>query len=128
MGIFGYVFVTAMVFGGYVLHGGNLMIMVQPTEYMVIFGAALGATFVMVPLSTWKSMVGMCIKALTGGGPGKKDYLDLLTMLFKLFQIFRKNGPQAVEKHIEDPKNSDIFKENPAFLKNHHAVLDPVRC
>ena len=41
---------------------------------------------------------------------------------FQLFQIFRKDGPQAVEKHIEEPDSSEIFKLYPAFLKNHHAV------
>jgi chemotaxis protein MotA len=64
----------------------------------------------------------MVIHALTGGGPSKKDYLDLLQLMFRLFQLFRKDGPQAVEKHIEEPKNSDIFKAYPSFMKNHHAV------
>ena len=43
-------------------------------------------------------------------------------MLFQLFQIFRKDGPQAVERHIEEPEKSEIFKQYPSFLKNHHAV------
>lgn len=64
----------------------------------------------------------LAIKSLVGKSPGKKDYLELLQMLFQLFQIFRKDGPQAVEKHIEEPNSSEIFKAYPAFLKNHHAV------
>ncbi len=122
MGIVGYIVVLGMVFGGYVLHGGQLRIMWQPTEYMVIFGAAAGAILVMSPMSVVKMMVSMSIKALVGGGITKQNYLDLLQLLFRLFQVFRKDGPQAVEKHIEDPMNSEIFKSYPSFLKNHHAV------
>jgi chemotaxis protein MotA len=122
MGLIGFVTVLGMVFGGFVLHGGKMAIMFQPTEYMVIFGAGLGGALVMAPFSSFKMMISKAIAALMGGGPNKTNYLDLLTMMFRLFQIFRKNGPQAVEKHIEDPKNSDIFQSNPSFLKNHHAV------
>lgn len=122
MGIGGIVFVFAMVFGAFVLHGGQLRIFWQPTEYMVIFGSAIGAAIISAPMSSLKAAIKMVIHALTGGGPSKKDYVDLLQLMFRLFQIFRKDGPQAVEKHIEEPKNSDIFKAYPSFMKNHHAV------
>jgi chemotaxis protein MotA len=39
-----------------------------------------------------------------------------------LFQVFRKEGPQGIEKHIENPEQSDIFKAYPSVTKNHHAV------
>jgi chemotaxis protein MotA len=64
----------------------------------------------------------MAMKAWLGKTPQKKEYLELLQMLFQLFQIFRKDGPQAVERHIEEPEKSEIFKQYPTFLKNHHAV------
>lgn len=122
MGIVGIVFVFAMVLGGFVAHGGKVHILIQPTEIVIIFGAAIGAAIISAPISTIKLTVKQVIHALTGGGPGKKDYLELIQMLYRLFQIFRKDGPQAIEKHIEDPKNSDIFKSYPTFMKNHHAV------
>lgn len=122
MGIVGLIVVFGMVFGGYVMHGGQMRVMWQPTEYIVIFGGALGAVIISSPISSIKMMVGMTIKALVGSGLKKSDYLDLLQMMYRLFQVFRKDGPQAVEKHIEDPMNSEIFKAYPTFLKNHHAV------
>jgi chemotaxis protein MotA len=45
-----------------------------------------------------------------------------LQLLFQIFQLFRKDGPQAVEKHIENPEKSEIFSAYPSFLHNHHAV------
>jgi chemotaxis protein MotA len=122
MGIVGILVVLVCVFGGYMLAGGHLHIVFQPFEFMIIFGAALGGYIIGNPMGTIKMGIAKAIHALIGKGPSKKDYVELLQMLFQLFQIFRKDGPQAVEKHIEEPNSSEIFKAYPAFLKNHHAV------
>ncbi len=122
MGIVGIVVVLVCVFGGFLLSGGHLHVVWQPFEFMIILGASLGGFIIANTVNTMKTAVGMAIKALVGKGPNRKDYLELLQMLFQLFQIFRKDGPQAVEKHIEEPDSSEIFKAYPAFLKNHHAV------
>lgn len=122
MGIVGALIVLVGVFGGYVLAGGHLHVVFQPFEVMIIFGAAIGGLIIGNPMSTVKMSVSKAIHAITGGGPGKKDYVEVLQLLFQLFQIFRKDGPQAVEKHIEEPNSSEIFKLYPSFLKNHHAV------
>lgn len=122
MGIFGMIFVLAMVLGGYVLHHGKLHVLMQPVEVMIICGAAVGAMFVMAPIPTIMTSVKMAIRALTSTGINKKQYTELLAMLFQIFQTFRKDGPQAVEAHVENPANSEIFKKSTFFLKNHHAV------
>jgi chemotaxis protein MotA len=122
MGFVGAIVVLVCVFGGYVLAGGHLHVVFQPFEVMIIFGAALGGFIIGNPMSTVKMAFGKALHAMMGKGPSKKDYLELLQLLFQLFQIFRKDGPQAVEKHIEEPNSSEIFKLYPAFLKNHHAV------
>lgn len=122
MGFVGILIVIICVFGGYMAAGGHLHTVWQPFEIIIIFGAAAGGFVIGNPVGTLKMAVSRAIKGLTAKGPSKKDYLELLQMLFQLFQIFRKDGPQAVEKHIEEPNSSEIFKAYPAFLKNHHAV------
>lgn len=122
MGIVGMIIVFVCVLGGYVLHHGKVHVLMQPVELLIIGGAALGGMIVGNTMSTIKLAFKMVFKAWLGKGPGKQDYLDLLQMMFQLFQIFRKDGPQAVERHIEDPEKSEIFKGYPSFLKNHHAV------
>lgn len=122
MGFVGILVVIVCVFGGYLLAGGHLHTVWQPFEVMIIFGAAAGGFIIGNPIGTIKMAIKLSIHALTAKGPGKKDYTELLQMLFQLFQIFRKDGPQAVEKHIEEPNSSEIFKAYPKFLKNHHAV------
>ncbi|MCB0420411.1 MAG: flagellar motor stator protein MotA [Bdellovibrionales bacterium] len=122
MGFVGILIVIGGVFGGYLAAGGHLAVIWQPFEVVIIFGAAIGGMVIANPVPTIKTTIAMGIGALTSTGVSKQDYLDLLQMLFQLFQIFRKDGPQAVEKHIEEPHSSEIFKAYPKFLKNHHAV------
>ena len=122
MGFVGIIVVIVSVFGGFMLAGGHLHIIFQPFEMMIIFGAALGNYLIGNPMSTVKLGFKKAIHAIIGKGPSRKDFLELLQLMFQLFQIFRKDGPQAVEKHIEEPNSSEIFKMYPSFLKNHHAV------
>lgn len=122
MGFVGILIVIVTVFGGYMGAGGHIHVVFQPFEFLIIGGAALGGFIIANPMGTIKMSVKLAIKGLTSKGPGKKDYLEVLQLLFQLFQIFRKDGPQAVEKHIEEPNSSEIFKAYPKFLKNHHAV------
>jgi chemotaxis protein MotA len=124
MGFVGIFVVIGMVFGGFILAGGHMSIILRaaPLEFMIIGGAALGGYIIGNPMKVVKAGFKLGIKAMTAKGPQKKDYLDLLQMLFQLFQTFRKEGPQGVEKHIENPEQSDIFKAYPSVMKNHHAI------
>ena len=124
MGFVGIIVVFVMVFGGFLIAGGNMSIIIKaaPLELMIIGGAALGAYIIANPMKTIKAGISLGIKAMTAKGPQKPDYLELLQLLFQLFQVFRKEGPQGVEKHIEKPEQSEIFKAYPGFMKNHHAV------
>lgn len=124
MGFVGIIVVFIGVFGGFILAGGNMSIFLKaaPLELMIIAGAAFGAYIIANPMKVIKAGFRLGLKAMTAKGPQKKDYLDLLQMMFQLFQTFRKEGPQGVEKHIENPDQSDIFKAYPSVTKNHHAV------
>ncbi len=122
MGFVGIFVVIFCVFGGFLFAGGHLHVIWQPFEVLIIFGAAIGGMIIGSKTSTLKMLIKQITHALSSKGVQKAQYLDLLQMLFQLFQIFRKDGPQAVEKHIEEPQSSEIFKAFPSFLKNHHAV------
>lgn len=124
MGFVGILVVFAMVFGGFVIAGGHLSTIFKaaPLEMMIIGGAALGGYIIANPMKVIKAGFKLAIKSMTAKGPQKKDYTELLQLLFQLFTIFRKEGPQGVEKHIENPDKSDVFKAYPSFMHNHHAV------
>ncbi|WP_081112120.1 flagellar motor stator protein MotA [Bdellovibrio sp. HCB117] len=124
MGFVGIIVVFVMVFGGFIIAGGHMSVILKaaPIEMMIIGGAALGAYIIANPMKIIKSGIKLSIKAMTAKGPQKQDYVELLQMMFQLFQAFRKEGPQGIEKHIEEPEKSDIFKAYPSFMHNHHAV------
>ncbi len=124
MGFVGVLVVFGMVFGGYAIHGGKFPVIFHaaPTELMIILGASMGGYLIANPMKIVKMGIKLGLKAMTAKGPQKKDYIDVLQMMFQLFQLFRKDGPQSVEKHIESPEKSEIFKAYPSFIHNHHAV------
>lgn len=124
MGFVGILVVFGTVFGGFIIAGGHMSVILKaaPIEMLIIAGAALGAYLIANPMKVIKAGVKMSIHAMTAKGPSKQDYVEVLQMMFQLFQLFRKDGPQAVEKHIETPDKSEIFNAYPSFMKNHHAV------
>lgn len=124
MGFVGILMVFGMVFGAFLMSGGHMPVIISaaPLELMTIAGAALGGYVIANPMKTIKTGFKLGIKAMTAKGPQKQDFVELLQMMFQLFQLFRKDGPQAVEKHIENPDKSEIFSAYPSFMHNHHAV------
>jgi chemotaxis protein MotA len=124
MGFVGILIVFATVFGGYMAGGGKMHVIIEASalEMVIIGGAAFGAYIVANPMKIVKMGIKLSIKAMTSKGPQKKDYVELCQMLFQVFQVLRKEGPQGIEKHIENPEQSEIFKAYPSFMHNHHAV------
>lgn len=122
--IIGLLIVFGMVFGGYALAGGHFDIIIKaaPLEFMMIFGAAVGAFVIGNSLDTIKSVGGGIGKIAAGPKWKKQDYTDLLTLLFSLTKTMKAKGVVALEAHIEKPEESSIFKRYPKILKDHHAV------
>lgn len=118
--IVGSIVVLASVAGGYMWHGGKLLALHQPSELLIIFGAALGALIIANPMSVIKRLIAQ-ITGVLKGGYVKQDFEDLLVMMFEVFNIARRDGLVGLESHIEKPEESEIFKRYPNFLNNHHA-------
>lgn len=117
----GALIVIASVLGGFMMTGGNPMALWQPNEVVVIVGAAVGAQIIAQPIGVLKATVGQ-LAGIIKAGPGKQDYLDLLTMLAQLFNFARKEGLVGLEPHINNPSGSNILGGYPKFLGDHHAL------
>ncbi|MEW6057042.1 MAG: flagellar motor stator protein MotA [Bdellovibrionota bacterium] len=113
--------VIISVFGGFLLEGGHIEVLFQPIELLIIGGAGAGSLLISSPMSLLKTIVHQVVGVLKGGGPGQKDYMDLLQLLFELCKTAKAN-PLSIEAHIDKPENSEIFKKFPSVLKNHHAM------
>jgi chemotaxis protein MotA len=126
----GLVFVLGAVIGGYLLAHGNLLVLLQPAEFLIIGGAALGSMVAANPLPVTLGIFKGLIGLLKGSPYTKAAYLETLKMLNDLFNHARKNGLSRLEQDIEEPAKSPVFSKYPSLLKNHHAlhfVCDTVR-
>lgn len=121
--ILGLVVTVLMVFGGYILAGGHMEIIMHalPFEGMMIGGAAIGALLAANDFNTIKHTMGDVVAAFTGPKWKKSDYQDLLCLMTELLNVLKQN-PVDIEAHIEDPQASDIFKKYPRILKDHEAI------
>ncbi len=120
--IIGVIVVLGCVFGGYVLSHGNLAALFQPFELLIIAGGATGAFIIANPPTTIKAVLKGLPGLLKGSKYNKQTYMDLLTLMYTLFAKARKEGLMALEADIDEPEQSDIFKEFPKLAKNHHLI------
>ncbi|TAE81064.1 MAG: flagellar motor stator protein MotA [Alphaproteobacteria bacterium] len=120
--LIGFATVIGCVLGGYVMHNGNLAVLWQPTEVIIIVGAAVGAFIIANPSALLKVILKSLKKLLKGMPYRQKEYLELLVMQYTVFKTMRTKGMLEIEQHIEHPHNSALFNSAPKFAKNHHAV------
>lgn len=120
--IIGVLIVIGGIIGGYLMEHGELKVLWQPAEVVIIGGAALGTILVANPMPVVIGLFKGMLGALKPIPYNQKFYLEQLKMLNDLFQHARKNGMVKLEADVEEPDKSQIFSKYPAFLKNHHAV------
>src|ERR1700729_2170346 len=128
--IIGIVVVFGAVVAGYLMEHGNLKVLVQPAELVIIGGAAVGTVLIANPLHILKAIVGGLAGAFGGSKFGKDKYLDTMKMMYELFSRARKEGLMALEADSDGPDKSPVFSKYPKFLKDHHAlhfVCDTIR-
>jgi chemotaxis protein MotA len=119
--IAGILLVAAAVVGGYIMEEGQLMVLFQPAEFVIIFGAAIGSLLVGTPPKVLKATLSQLSKIMRSG-PSKKAYIDLLVMMYQLFNVARKDGLVGLESHVERPEESSIIKKYPRFIKDRSAL------
>lgn len=118
----GILIVLGGVIGGYTMHGGHMGILLQPTELIIIGGAALGALLISNPLSVVKGVGRGIAKSFKATTMTPKAYEELLSVIHDLFVVARREGLVALEAHFEKPKESAVFKKAPTLLASHHAL------
>jgi len=120
--IIGSIIVLASLLGGFIIAGGNPISLVHISEIIIIVGIGVGSVVIANPLHMIMKIIGEMLGLLKGPSVKKQDYLDMMMMLYELFQFAKREGLIALEPHIEAPETSQIISKYPSFLKNHHAV------
>ncbi|MFP7674727.1 flagellar motor stator protein MotA [Marivita sp. S0852] len=121
--VIGIAFTFFMVFGGYLLAGGKLGIILKslPFEIMMIGGAALGSFAVANSTNSFRQTGKDVLKVFKGGQWKKEDYERLLQVLYLLL-MSAKSNPIILERHIESPLDSNIFQKFPKLLGDQAAI------
>jgi chemotaxis protein MotA len=121
--IIGVFVVIGCVVGGFAIAGGPLGVLWQPIEVLIIVGAAAGAFFIGTPKSVIFGTLKKAIKVFTASEAGKQAYLDILSVMYTLMNMARRDGIVSIEQHVSKPDASAVFTRYPAIMKNHE-VLD----
>ncbi len=120
--IIGIVVVFGSIVGGYLMEHGNLMVLIQPAELLIIGGAAAGTVLIANPLHILKQIAGGVAGVFGSSKFTKQVYLDSLKTIYDLFNKARREGLVSLESDIEEPEKSPILSKNSAFIKNHHVM------
>src|SRR5208282_5773980 len=118
----GIVIVFGCIAAGYLMEHGNMKVLAQPAELIIIGGAALGTVLISNPVHTLKQMMSGVIGAFGSSKYGTERYVDTLKMMYEVLQKARKEGLVSLERDIESPGSSPLFSKYENFVKNHLAV------
>jgi len=121
--IVGILMVIGCTLGGYAIMGGHLAVLWQPFEFVIIFGSACGAYVIANPPIVRKRVMKEIASLTKKQKFAKKDFIEVLSMMYLTFKMAKTKGMLAMESHIENPHESSLFQQFPGFIHNHHAVL-----
>ncbi|GAB3266850.1 flagellar motor stator protein MotA [Chitinimonas naiadis] len=119
--VIGYIFMSLCIFGAYAAHGGELHVLWQPSEIVIIFGGGLGAMIVAYG-SSLKGILKAAPGVFTGSPYGKTFYMDLFALMFEVLSKVRKEGLMSIEGDVENPDASPLFSKYASIAKDHHVV------
>jgi chemotaxis protein MotA len=128
--LIGIALVLAAVFGGYVAEKGNLFVLLQPPELLIVGGAACGILLIANPLPVIRKILHGMRWMFSEPRHSQESFLLGLRMLYEVFTFARKAGMIELEREVEEPENSRIFSRYPELLKDTWAMtflLDTLR-
>jgi chemotaxis protein MotA len=120
--LIGIALVIGAIMAGYLMEHGQLLVLLQPAELIIILGASIGTILIANPIPVVLRLLKDILAVFKGDTRNKAFYLENLKMLNELFGYARKNGLPKLEADVDEPAKSPIFSKYPKFLKNHHAV------
>jgi len=120
--IIGYIIVLGATLGGFIVAGGNPMLLLHVSEFIVIGGISIGVLVVASPKEVIINIIKDLKSCLAGGGGGADEFMDLMKLLYEIFMVGRRNGLIALDEHVTDPSSSSIFSKYPSFTNDQQRV------
>jgi chemotaxis protein MotA len=113
----GLMIVVVAVFGGFMFHGGELSVIWEPVELVIIIGAGIGALVIGNPKHVLSELLLQVRHALGKPRDGNEFHRQLLLLMYELLQT-AAGGLKALDAHVEAPQESEMFQRYPLILAN----------
>lgn len=120
--IVGSIVVLVSLVVGFSMAGGHLMVLLQVSEFVTIGGAAIGSFLIAASMEDIKKVMAAIVRAISHKHHTKEDNLVLFKALYELFLLAQRDGLLALEKHIENPAESEILSTDEKLIKNEYAT------
>ncbi|MFP4540130.1 MAG: motility-associated protein [Opitutales bacterium] len=120
--IVGSVIVMASMLVGFMLAGGNPIVLLHVSEFVVIGGITIGVFVISTPIGVMKKLMADLLGSLKGGAVSSTEVDEMFKLLYELFMLGRRNGLLALDEHFSDTASSPIFNRYPSFMADHKRV------
>jgi len=116
--IIGLIVMLGCMLGGFAAMGGHIMVLWQPWEFVIILGTSLGTFIVANPMKVIKDCGKAIGEAFGNAAPTGRQYLDVMGLLYSIMRELRSKPRNEVEKHIDQPQDSEVFQKFASVLAN----------
>ena len=114
--------VLGCVLGGFIMAGGKLATLIQPSEFIVIGGASFGSLLIALSPAMLKKLQKGVAAAFANSPYDRAAAVEVLQLLYHLTIVVKREGVITLENHLRDPAASAIFSSYPKILKNTRAL------
>ena len=115
--LLGAIIIIGCVLGGYSMANGDLAMLWQPAEIIIILGAGLGSLVVGNPKEVLMEMCHQIKGVFVYKRRGEEFQRQLLMLLYELLEMVEEGGLKALDAHIEEPGESELFTRYPLILQ-----------
>ena len=122
MTVLGFVVVLGSILVGFGMEKGNFHVLIQPAEVLIVGGSGFGMLIVMTPPGLLRKILREIRTLFSGARHSKQISLEIIGLLYEVFAKVKRDGALAIEKDVEDPDQSALFRNYPTFLGNRAAV------
>ena len=96
--------------------------LIQPAEFIIIVGAAVGAFITAHGGAPMKAILPPSPVPSRALRTTKALYMELFALLYELLSKVRKEGLMSIEADVDDPQNSPIFSKYPIVVDDHVVI------
>ena len=120
--LIGALIIVSCVLGGYAMANGDMSVLWQPAEMLIVIGAGLGSLVVGNPKEVLWEMCSQIKGIFIFKRRGEEFQRQLLMLLYELLEMVEEGGLKALDAHIEEPEQSELFAKYPLILQERNLM------